>query len=390
MSRFLRRAALRALLAAGLALLVPRRRRHVALAAAAAGAAIERPVAAAPLAVLAVASIRGAPDAAALAAGAAIGAATTRVWPTAPRTVEELRRHGTKGRIDPSPDGAGVVIVVNCGAGSAETTETAAHIRERLPAAEVIEPDEDDDVSGALAKAAAGATVALGAAGGDGTLSAAAAVAHDHGLPLLAVPAGTLNHFARDLGLLSIDDGIDALRRGEVVDVDLASVGERIFVNTASFGAYTDLVDAREALEGRIGKWPAVAVALVRVLRHADPVELTVDGRRRRLWLGFIGAGRYRPSGFAPTWREVLDDGLLDIRLVDANMPLARTKLVASVLTGRLGRSTVYEQRVATTLHLSTDADELRVALDGEVLDVPSDVLVEKRSTPLRVAAPHR
>ena len=391
MSRFLRRAAARAALAAVLAAIVPRRRRSAVLAAAAAGAAIERPAAGAPLAVAALATVRSGPDLLAVAAGGAIGAATTRIWPTAPRTVEELRRHGTKGRADRSSDGAGVVIVVNCGAGSAEATETAAHIRERLPAATVIEPGEDDDIGDALAKAAASATVALGAAGGDGTLSAAAALAHDHGLPLLALPAGTLNHFARDLGLLAIDDALDALQAGEVVDVDLGVVGDRTFVNTASFGAYTDLVDAREALEDRIGKWPAVAVSLAGVLRRAEPIELTVDGRRRRLWLGFIGCGRYQPSGFAPTWREVLDDGLIDVRLVDADQPLARAKLLASVLTGRLGRSTVYEQRVAKQLELATtDGEPLRIALDGEVCDVAASVTITKRETAVRVYAPHR
>lgn len=360
------------------------------LAAAAAGAAIERPVAGVPLAIGALAYVRSAPDLLAVASGVAVGAATTRIWPTAPRTVEELRRHGTKGRVDPSSDGAGIVVVVNCGAGSTEATETAAHIRDRLPAATVIEPGEDDDIGEALAKAAASATVALGAAGGDGTLSAAAALAHDHALPLLAIPAGTLNHFARDLGLLAIDDALDAVQAGEVVDVDLGTVGDRAFVNTASFGAYTDLVDAREALEDRIGKWPAVAVSLVGVLRRAEPVELTVDGRPRRLWLGFIGCGRYQPSGFAPTWREVLDDGLVDVRLVDADQPLARAKLLASVLTGRLGRSTVYEQRVAKRLELQTAGDSLRIALDGEVLDVPPSVTITKRENPVRVYAPHR
>lgn len=381
---------MRALLAAAIALLVPRHRRQVVLAAAAAGATIERPVAGAPLALAALASVRSGPHVLALMAGAAIGAATTRVWPTAPRTVEELRRHGTKRTIEPSPDGDGVTIVVNCGAGTAEATETAALLRERLPAAQVIEPSEDDDIGDVLSKAAASATVALGAAGGDGTLSAAAALAHAQDLPLLALPAGTLNHFARDLGLLAIDDAVDALQRGQVVEVDLATVGDRTFVNTASFGAYTDLVDAREALEDRIGKWPAVAVSLVGVLRRAEPVELSIDGRNRRLWLGFIGSGRYRPSGFAPTWREVLDDGLLDIRLVDADTPLARCKLLASVLTGRLGRSTVYEQRVAPTLEVCAEGDELRIALDGEVVDVPARVTFAKRETPLLVVAPHR
>jgi undecaprenyl-diphosphatase len=133
-----------------------------------------------------------------------------------------------------------------------------------------------------------------------------------------------------------------------------------------------------------------VAVSLVGVLRRAVPLELTVDGRPRRLWLGFVGSGRYQPSGFAPTWREVLDDGLLDVRLVDADQPLARTKLVLSVLTGRLGRSTVYEQRVTDALRIRCDAGELRIALDGEVVDVAADVTITKRPSPLRVYAPHR
>lgn len=385
-ARFVRRALVRAGLGAALGALVPRHRLAGALGGAAAGAAIENPVVGGVLSVAAVATR----DPAGLVVGAALGAATTRVWPTAPRTVAELRRHGTKADVAPVPDGAGVVIVVNTGAGSAESSETAAAIRERLPAAVVLEPGEDDDVGEALEKAAATATIALGAAGGDGTLSAAAAIAHDRGLPLLALPAGTLNHFARDLGLLSVDDAIDALVAGQVVEVDIATVGDRTFLNTASVGAYTDLVDARERLEHRIGKWPAVAVSLVGVLRRAEPLELTVDGRRRRLWLGFVGSGHYQPSGFAPTWREVLDDGLLDVRLVDAEQPLARTKLVLSVLTGRLGRSTVYEQRVTDALRLRSDDGDIRIALDGEVLDVPADVTITKRPTPLRVYAPHR
>jgi undecaprenyl-diphosphatase len=364
---------------------VPRHRVAAALAGAAAGAAIEQPLAGVPLAVAAV-STR---DPVGIAAGSVLGALTTRVWPRAPRTVADLRRRGTKEHVAPSSDGAGVAIVVNGGSGSADG-ETAAEIQRRLPAAEVIDLSDGDDVGEILAKAATRCTVALGAAGGDGTLSAAAAVAHEHDLPLLALPTGTLNHFARDLGLLAVDDGIDALRAGEIVHVDLAQIGDREFVNTASFGAYTDLVDARSRLENRIGKWPAVAVSLVGVLRRAEPIDLIVDGRRRRVWLGFIGNGRYRPSGFAPTWREVLDDGMLDARLVDAEPPLARTKLLISVLTGRLGRSTVYEQRLTDRLTLDCDDGALRVALDGEVVDVDVPAEIRKRVPVLRVYAPHR
>jgi diacylglycerol kinase family enzyme len=387
LGRFARRALLRALMGAAVGSLVRGRRLTGALAGAAAGAAIEQPTAGLPLLAAAVAT--GDPRAAMR--GAALGALTTQVWPTAPRTVEELRRNNTKEHVDASSDGAGIVIVVNLGAGSAETDTTAGRIRELLPAAEVVEPAEDDDLDDVLAKAASRATVAIGAAGGDGTLSAAARHAAEHDLVLLALPAGTLNHFARDLGVLEIDDAIEAVRAGEAVRVDVATIGETSFLNTASFGAYTDLVDARERLEDRIGKWPAVAVSLVRVLRTAEPLAIRIDGRERRVWLGFIGAGQYRPAGFAPSWREVLDDGLLDVRIVASDRPFARAKLLVSVLTGQLAQSHVYEQRVAARLDLECrDGAALRIALDGEVRDVETPTRVRKRAQPLFVYAPHR
>lgn len=381
--RFGRRAAMRAGLGAAIGGLVSPNRSLGALSAAAGGASVEVPVLGAPLALatLAAASPTFA-DAATMVAGAGIGLATTRVWPVAPRTVEELREYGTKRHVHASTDGAGVSVLVNT------DQEVLDAIGERFPAAKVIVAG--DNVDGALRDAASSASVALGAAGGDGTVSASAALAYENGLPLIVVPAGTLNHFARDLGLLDVDDAFDAVAKGEVIEVDLATVDDRVFVNTASFGAYTDLVEAREKLEDRIGKWPAVALALIGVLRRAEPLHLRVDGRNRRLWLGFIGNGRYHPSGFAPTWRRVLDDGQLDIRLVDAEQPFARTRLVLSVLTGRLGRSTIYEQRCAPTVELSSDDGPIAIALDGEVCEVASAVTVAKLPRPLSVFAPHR
>jgi diacylglycerol kinase family enzyme len=384
--RFARRAALRAGLGAALGALVPKHRLAGALAGAAAGCAIEQPAAGIPLALAALATR----DATGIAAGAALAALTTRVWPTAPRTVEELRRSNTAMTVEPCVDGAGVVIVLNLAAGSADADDLHACITERLPAAEVVDVGEDDDVGALLADAAARATVALGAAGGDGTLSAAAAVAHDRGLRLLALPAGTLNHFARDLGVLQVDDAIDALQAGQAVRVQLAAAGDRTFLNTASFGAYTDLVDARERLEDRIGKWPAVAVSLVGVLRRAEPLQVEIDGRPRSLWLGFIGNARYQPAGFGPTWRERLDDGVVDVRLVDAAQPWARTKLLLSVLTGQLGRSAVYAQSAVTELKLDGGGSDLRIALDGEVLDVDLPATITTREPALVVHAPHR
>jgi undecaprenyl-diphosphatase len=205
-------------------------------------------------------------------------------------------------------------------------------------------------------------------AGGDGTLCAGAAAAAAAGKPMLALPAGTLNHFARDLGLFSVDDALSALRGGTAGWVDVGEIDGRPFLNTASWGSYTALVDAREKLEDRIGKWPAVIVALVSVLRRDQPVEAVLDGRPRRLWMGFAGNCRYRPDGFAPSWRERLDDGRLDVRLIDAHSPLARTRLVLAVLSGRLGRCRVYSETTARELRVETSAP-IRLSRDGETFD---------------------
>ncbi len=225
--------------------------------------------------------------------------------------------------------------------------------------------------------------------GGDGSINAAASVAFAADLPLLVVPGGTLNHLARDLGVESPEDAAEALQTGTVSQVDLPRIDGRPFLNTASFGSYSELVDAREELEGRIGKWPALVVALVRVLRRGTPVDVELDGEPTSLWMIFIGNCCYHPEGFAPTWRERLDDGLLDVRVVDAAHPFCRTRLVLALLTGRLGRTRVY--RAWTTDRLEVRAGEsVRLACDGETFDGSADFTVEKSGDRVALFTPVR
>jgi undecaprenyl-diphosphatase len=102
-------------------------------------------------------------------------------------------------------------------------------------------------------------------AGGDGTVQRAAVAAMNAGIPLAVLPAGTFNHFAKDLGMYPLRTAIGALHAGTVAKVDLGEVNGRVFVNTASVGAYTDFVAIRERNEKRIGKpsprsWPPCAL----------------------------------------------------------------------------------------------------------------------------------
>ena len=107
----------------------------------------------------------------------------------------------------------------------------------------------------------------------------------------------------------------------------------RYFLNTFSIGAYPELVRIREHWAGRIGAWPAGVLAAWEVLRTAEPLTVEINGKRRAVWLLFVGNCQYRGLGFAPVRRHDLADGVLDVRVVHGGR-LARTRLLAAALMG--------------------------------------------------------
>lgn len=317
-------------------------------------------------------------------AGSAIAYGLKRFWPVADQEPAEARQAPTPADVMLRATGEGITFVVNATAGSALASHPAALIRRELPAAEVLVCESPDEFEAAL-KAASTAEV-VGVAGGDGSINAAARVAYDHGLPLVVVPSGTLNHLTRDLGIDTAEESIEALRIGSAAAVDVGTIDGQIFLNTASFGSYVELVDAREALESRIGKWPAVLLALVRVLRRSRPIDVRIDGRPRTVWMIFIGNCRYKPSGFAPSYRPRLDDGLLDVRIVDGSHPWARTRLLLALLGGTLTTCPVYEQSLRRSMTVrSIDGRPLRLARDGETFQGRAEFKVGKLERPLAI-----
>ena len=124
----------------------------------------------------------------------------------------------------------------------------------------------------------------LGVAGGDGTVAAVAAVAAETDRPLVVIPAGTRNHFARDLGLDARNPAraLTALVDPEPVRVDLGSVGSRVFVNNVSFGVYADALLEPRYRQAKARSFAAVAPRYLDGQRWVDasidtPVETIED-----------------------------------------------------------------------------------------------------------------
>ena len=372
---------------------------HAASAAAfATGAAIELSPAGAPIAVLASAvggsrvyvGVHYPLD---VLVGAGIGAGiavlTGRVWPKLPARADDEPPSEDRRRVAPNADGAGVTVLVNPRSGSGADEELARTLRERLPRARITQLDDGHELDEAL-KAAARESQVLGIVGGDGSVTAAAEIALTGSTPLLALPGGTLNHLARDLRVDDVDDALDAVASGEIVGVDVATIDGHPFLNGAGFGAYPEMLAHADELRARLGRWPGQVAAVAKTLAGARPLELTLNGTRRRVWFGFVGNCRHEPSGIAPSWRPRLDDGRLDVRLALADARLSRTQLILAALTGRVARSAAYSEELVDELRVESPYARLRLARDGEHFEGHGDFVVEKRPERLAVYAPHR
>ncbi len=228
-------------------------------------------------------------------AGAAVGITVALIgramWPVKPWG-PALTAAGTAPAL---PQGEGLTVILNAASGSSDGAADA--IGKALPRARILEwePGSDlEDLVGDLPRA-------FGVAGGDGTVAAVAQFAHRHHRPLAVFPAGTFNHFAKALGLDTDAHTVAAVENGVAGMVDLATIDGVAFLNTSSIGHYPEMVRRRDKYAKRMGKWPATAYAIMRTLRHEEPIDLVINGEKHPVWIVFIGNGRYSA---ARVWRR--------------------------------------------------------------------------------------
>jgi undecaprenyl-diphosphatase len=353
---------------------------HSASAAAfAAGVAIEAPALLVPVGVLAagVAVSRvhtGMHYPSDVVAGVALGGAIALAGARIAPPVRQLRSARSEAPVDqpPRPGGRGVVVVVNPMSGPAWRPDLVRRLPRLLPEAELVELGPDDDVESVLDEAAARAEV-LGVAGGDGTINCAARAALARDIPLLVVPGGTFNHFAKDLDLQTAEDAVAALEAGRAIRVDVGEAADRLFLNTASLGSYPQFVITRERWEKRLGKPLAALLALIRVARSCPPLIAEVDGERRELMLMFVGSNDYLPHGFVPRGRARLDTGRLDVRFWDVAKPASLLRAVGSALAADLRRTERYVELHPDRLTVR-GVQGTQLACDGEVHDAPEEI----------------
>jgi diacylglycerol kinase family enzyme len=269
------------------------------------------------------------------------------------------------------------VLFVNprSGGGAAARARVAERAQEQ--GIEVVELGGDQDLGGLVDQALAGGADALGMAGGDGSLAVVAAAASAHELPFICVPAGTRNHFARDLGL-DPGDPAGALRAfGDGVEdrIDLGEVNGRSFLNLVSLGVYGEavgrsgyrdakvrtLLETAHAVLGPSGAVPELNLVDDLGARHAHPVIVLVSNNPYAL---------ERP--LARGARPKLDGGRLGIIVIDAPPRHRRPP-------GRAWNARSLEVDAPSTV---------RAGVDGEAIELVPPLRFSIRPRALRVRVP--
>ncbi len=276
---------------------------------------------------------------------------------------------------------SGPIVLVNPGSGPRETP--VADLTTAFGDLAEVRATTGQGLAIDVARAVDGGAPWVGVAGGDGSQRVAAPVLAAAQRPLLPVPCGTRNHFAKDLGLDTVEAAVAAAKEGDRTRaVDLAWVGEECFLNTCNLGMYTAIVKERIRQKGKLPKRAADAIGIVREATRGHRLRLVIDGRPVTTWAVFIGNSCYGDS-IGDLAREALDDGLLDVRIILANQKVARLRLLGALLGGRLHRTPVMEQLCAPRVEVETPGcGAMDVAVDGDVfrLCTPLRLRIEPRA----------
>lgn len=292
------------------------------------------------------------------------------------------------GRPVPPPERA--CLLMNPRSGGGKVGRFGLREKAEALGAEVLLLDaaRHGDVAGLAREALSRGADLLGVAGGDGTQALVAAVAAEHDVPFVVIPAGTRNHFALDLGLDRDDpaQSLAALTDGVEVRVDLGWVGGRAFVNNASFGAYAEIVQSPAYRDDKVG---TLLRLLPDVLTHQHGPRLSVSAGDVRVdgpQAVLVSNNPYRVGDRAGLGRrDRLDGGVLGMVSVTVDSAVQ----AAGLLRGRHGQGLV--SLTAEALVVDADRPEVRVGVDGESLALPTPVRCVSEPAALRVRVPrHR
>jgi diacylglycerol kinase family enzyme len=240
------------------------------------------------------------------------------------------------------------------------------------------------------------------AAGGDGTISAAASVLVGSGTVLGILPLGTQNHLAKDLGIpTDLPGAVAVLAFGQPRAMDVGEVNGRTFLNNVSVGLYPAFIKAQGKRRDRrkLARWRAriTGTVLVALRLPVLRARIVIDARlvRRVTPMVLVGNNVYRVRGNRLGSRRELDAGRLCVITARTRSVRGILRLGLSALAGRdpqpSGPAEAREHMEVLTgaeVEVRIRQSHTLVAVDGENVEMSMPLRCSIRPGALLVMAP--
>lgn len=292
-----------------------------------------------------------------------------------------------------------MTIILNAGAGDKKKEAVAAQIRELCAQAgrvcTVHMAADGEALERHAREAVKGPNELIVAAGGDGTINAVANHVIRSGKIFGVIPQGTLNHFAKDLGVpTDLEGAVKTLIEGEVREIDVGEVNGRYFLNNSSIGLYPEIVRRRDKQQEvlNVGKWRAMWSAFIAALRRYRFVRVCVESGGARFQrttpFVFVSNNEYNLDGFGIGGRKALDSGHLGLWVAHGTRPLGLLRLGMRAMFGMLKGARDFEAIKGAEFTVIPSRRLVRVSFDGEIAGMETPLRFRVHPRALKVMAP--
>jgi len=235
--------------------------------------------------------------------------------------------------------------------------------------------------------------------GGDGTIATAANLVAKKDIELAFLPGGTLNHFAKAHNIPTDLEKAARVAAGEGVTTraDIGYVGDCVFLNTSSIGAYVTYGRDRERFEKNVGYTLASVGAFLKTWSQLRSFSITleVEGEKKtyRCSLVFIGVGERELK--MPTLGNRVENGKrgLHVMIVEGRQKAQLFMLaLAAIAKGTKEASKLpdFVDFIVDSCSIDLTRPQTTAGLDGELkrLKSPLDYRIERDALRLVVAPP--
>ncbi|KRB15216.1 multidrug transporter [Mesorhizobium sp. Root695] len=292
--------------------------------------------------------------------------------------------------------------VLNRDGGTLRTTDLAAFSERMRQALETaghslsIEIVAGKDVVETLDRVASRRSVdVVLAGGGDGTISAAAARLMGTKKTLAILPAGTMNLFARGLGIpQSLDAALKSFTDGEIIAVDIATANGRPFVHQFSIGMHAKMVQLRQKMEfgSRLGKIRASAKAAWATINNPPAMHVTLSIGEAEMAARITGIGitnNLFGEGHLP-YADNPAGGVLGVYVTVAQQRAELVKFFFNMARGKWRDNEHVEihQARRTVLKIHSGSSKFRAVMDGELVRLERATTIEIQPGALNVLVP--